>query len=343
MLHPFMFSQTRFRVILFACLLFSSFFAEAQKATDSIYFAPPGKLVDMGGYKLHLYCTGNGKSTVVFISGAMGFSFDWALIQQRLSPGAKACSYDRAGLAWSDVGPLPRTIAQEAYELHKLLQLSNTKPPFILVGQSVGGLIARKFASEYLSEIAGMVLVDATSENGLFGIKGKIQRMKETALPGREVPAVKQAIDSFTINTAAQKMQEFEKNRQPLQFKPEWDSLQRVRAWVLSLPKSATADGSDYWPEEFKAIYDDSVHYKMGDKPLVVLCSIKNNYPQGWDMRDSMMNDKIRNQQRFLTSSTNSKFITTAKSGHEIHVTEPELVIDAIKRVMHAAENKSKL
>ncbi|MEX6690338.1 alpha/beta hydrolase [Danxiaibacter flavus] len=329
--------------VLSALILLSAGTAEAKGTSDSIQFVAPGKMVDIGGYKLHLYCTGSGKSTVVFISGAMGFSFDWTLLQQRLSPDAKVCSYDRAGLAWSDVGPLPRTIAQEAYELHKLLQSSNVKPPFILVGQSIGGLIARKFASEYFSEISGMVLVDATSENGLFGIKGKIQRMRETASPGREIPPVKQAIDSFSIITAAQKMQEFEKNRQSLQFKPGWDSLQKVRAWALSLPKSATADGSDYWPEEFKAIYDDSLHYKMVDKPLIVLCSIKNNYPQGWDMRDSMMNDKIRNQQRFLASSTNSKFITTGKSGHEIHVTEPELVIDAIKRVIFAAENKSRL
>lgn len=339
----FNFNRVLTRVMLLSWLLSATFFLKAQNVTDSIHFTAPGKLIDIGGYKLHLYCTGAGKSTVVFISGAMGFSFDWTLLQQKLSKETKVCSYDRAGLAWSDVGPLPRTIAQEAYELHKLLQSSQSKPPFILVGQSIGGLIARKFASEYPLDVCGMVLVDATSENGLFGIKGKIQRMRETASPGKEIPAVKQAIDSFTINTAAQKMQEFEKNRQPLQFKSGWDSLQKVRAWALSLPKTATADGSDYWPEEFKTIYDDSLHYKLGDKPLIVLCSIKNNYPQGWDMRDSMMNDKICNQQHFLAFSTNSKFVTTKKSGHEIHITEPELVIDAIKRVIYAAENKSKL
>src|SRR5689334_8991873 len=81
-------------------------------------FPPPGRLVDIGGYRLHLYCTGKGNPAVVLIYGAGAYSIDWSLVQPEVGRFARVCSYDRAGDAWSDPGPTPRTLPQEAYELH---------------------------------------------------------------------------------------------------------------------------------------------------------------------------------------------------------------------------------
>src|SRR5437879_5230582 len=98
----------------------------------------PGKLFDLGGYKLHLNCTGKGKPTVVISSGAGDFSFDWYLVQTKVAKFARVCSYDRGGEAWSDLGPAPRTRHQEAYDLHRLLQKAHERGPYLLVGQSMG-------------------------------------------------------------------------------------------------------------------------------------------------------------------------------------------------------------
>src|SRR4051812_2709857 len=83
--------------------------------------SPLGGLIDVGGYRLHLLCSGRGAPTIVLIAGAGDYSFDWSLIQPALSKETRVCSYDRAGFAWSDVGPNPRTMLQEAFELHLLL------------------------------------------------------------------------------------------------------------------------------------------------------------------------------------------------------------------------------
>src|SRR5262245_47309456 len=107
---------------------------------------PPGRLVDMGGYRLHLNCQGtnlNGGPTVVLEAGAYGNSLTWARIQPELARYGQVCVYDRAGLGWSDSGPGPRTGRQIASELHTLLQKAEIKGPFVLVGHSLGGLYVR--------------------------------------------------------------------------------------------------------------------------------------------------------------------------------------------------------
>jgi len=133
-------SRRRLKLVLFL-LAASVCIAEAQQPTPP----PPGKLVDLGGYKLHLNCTGRGKRTVVFSPGAGDFSFDWYLVQTEVSKFARACSYDRGGEAWSNLGPAPRTGRQEAYDLGRLLHKAKEKGPYILVGQSAGGTIIRMF------------------------------------------------------------------------------------------------------------------------------------------------------------------------------------------------------
>src|SRR5947209_8643840 len=92
----------------------------------------PGRLVDLGGHRLHVFCTGHGAPTVVVETGLGDFSFDWTLVQTRLSRLTRVCTYDRAGYAWSDPGPTPRTFAQINFELHEALQRLGEHGPFIL-------------------------------------------------------------------------------------------------------------------------------------------------------------------------------------------------------------------
>lgn len=133
-------------------------------AGDASAYPPAGRLVDVGGYKLHLDCRGEASPTVVLEAGLGASSLDWSLVQPELARTTRVCSYDRAGMGWSEPGPAPRSPAHIADELHQLLQNGGVAGPYILVGHSLGGKNIRMFAEAYPSEVAGMVLVDARSE-----------------------------------------------------------------------------------------------------------------------------------------------------------------------------------
>lgn len=123
---------------------------------------PPGQLVDVGGRRLHLDCAGEGQSTVVLEAGGGQNSLTWGRVPSEVSRFTRVCSYDRAGLGWSDAGPDPRDARSATAELHALLRAADVPGPYVLVGHSLGGLYVRAYASRYPSEVAGIVMVDPT-------------------------------------------------------------------------------------------------------------------------------------------------------------------------------------
>ena len=141
----------------------------AQTASNAPPISAPGQLVDIGGWRVHLNCTGQAgasQPTVILEAGAGGFSVDWSLVQPEAARFARVCSYDRSGLGWSDLGPRPRTMRQTVWELHTLLEKAGVRPPYVLVGHSHGGTLARLYAFTYPSEVVGMVLVESGNEKG---------------------------------------------------------------------------------------------------------------------------------------------------------------------------------
>lgn len=126
---------------------------------------PPGRLVDVGGYKLHIWCTGSGEPTVILEAGLGGSSADWGYVQPEVAKFTRVCSYDRAGMGYSDPRPSPRTAGRIAHELAQLLHSAKIDGPLVLVGASIGGLTVRVFASEHTGRVAGLVLVDAPHED----------------------------------------------------------------------------------------------------------------------------------------------------------------------------------
>src|SRR5262249_33498570 len=132
----------------------------------------------------------------------------WALVQPEVARFARACAYDRAGDAWSDPGPVPRTMRQESYELHTLLARAGMAPPYVLVGHSYGGLLVPAYAERYPDEVAGMVLVDPTHEDTVLIMNGKLVRMRELAT-GKPVPDVKTRMTEPARPPTPKELQEF--------------------------------------------------------------------------------------------------------------------------------------
>lgn len=306
--------------------------------TDSM----PGILVDAGGHKLHMNIQGKGSPTVVFENGSGDFSFIWSLVQPEVAKFTQTVSYDRAGYAWSQPGPMPRTANQICFELHAALHNAGVHPPYILVGQSFGGFLVRAFARYYPEEVAGMVLVEAVQEDQrIFMGADTPQRIRDFA-KGRAAPAVQ---TRFTPqpDTSQQTMMNTETD--PL-FKKFPDNIQRMQLWAQSRTQFITAVQAemDWSPEDVANMYvhRGETEYMLNDMPLIVLTRGKG----GFDGRpDSLQFEKERLQAQAVLAdlSTNSKHIIDMNSGHNIHVEDPSMVINAIKEVFATATKHTKL
>lgn len=128
-------------------------------------YPAPGQMVAVGGFQMHLYCTGTNTDespTVVLETGLGSTSAVWTRVQPEVAQTTRVCSYDRAGLGWSQPSPAPRDAGHIASELHTLLHKANVPGPYVLVGWSYGGLYVREYAAQYGEEVAGIVLLDSS-------------------------------------------------------------------------------------------------------------------------------------------------------------------------------------
>lgn len=156
---------------------------------DRRNFPPPGKLVDVGGHRLHIYCAGGGRPTVVLETGALAMSALWDWVQPPVAVHARVCSYDRAGLGWSEPGPEPRDAIRISTELYTLLRDAGEAPPYVLVGHSFGGLLVRVYTDQYPQDVVGLLLLDPSHPDQVARLEkvlGKpsfVEESLESSLP----------------------------------------------------------------------------------------------------------------------------------------------------------------
>jgi pimeloyl-ACP methyl ester carboxylesterase len=314
---------------------------------------PPGRLVDIGGYRLHLDCTGKGSPTVVLAAGAGDFSVDWALVQPSVSKITRVCSYDRAGEAWSDAGPIPRTMRQEAFELNLAMKNLGEKGPYLLVGHSIAGLTMRIFAQMFPAQTAGMVLVDATRENAVLNIRGKLTRVR-LASAHRPIPEPQTMKTSPPILATEQDRRQFDdfqkqfgRPRVSAPYNQLPADLQQVDLWARSQPPRLH-DPGDYSAEEMEAVYADFQKSPnlLGSKPLFVLIGgrvdgpPRGMLPHQWHR---LMDEKLEQKRQFARLSQNTQVEVVETAGHHIQLDDPQKVIDAIRDTWDSARTHKKL
>jgi pimeloyl-ACP methyl ester carboxylesterase len=132
----------------------------AATEADQRNFPPPGNLIDVGGFKMHIQCEGAGSPTVILEAMAGGTSTYWGWIQPEVQKETRVCVYDRAGFGWSESDPEPQSLARTARNLHALVVNANVEGPYILVGHSLGGVYVRQFAADYPDEVSGVIMLD---------------------------------------------------------------------------------------------------------------------------------------------------------------------------------------
>jgi pimeloyl-ACP methyl ester carboxylesterase len=300
----------------------------------------PGRLVDIGGQRLHINCTGTGLPTVLLESGLGDVSVIWALVQPTVSTLTRVCSYDRGGYGWSDPGSRPRTFAQLALELHTALDLMGVAGPYVLVGQSYGGLVVRGFAAEYRSKVVGMVLVDAVQEDQRVVYGGQPHRLRDGAT-GRTAPPPRIGLDTELVRRARNMP-----TTPVTTLDPPLDRLpagvQGAWRWAEAQPLLTLAQQAetDWSPEEMQRMHDARLadRASLGDLPLIVLARTHGGYDDGM----AISADSLERERRSLAAdlaklSHRGTLVFAAHSGHNIHLEDPALVIESIRKVVSAA------
>jgi pimeloyl-ACP methyl ester carboxylesterase len=295
---------------------------------DSSYPAP-GRLIDIGGRKMHLHCTGKGTPTIILVAGGGAFSIDWTLVQESVDSNCRVCSYDRAGLGWSDSGPADETVEQTVGDLHKLLQAAGEKEPFILVGASIGGIFIQAYQHEYPKEVAGLVFSNSSNR---VGLRTSTKTDLIWYLSVDEVKSVYPSPASYKGNSPDKVEEPFDRLPAKLQKERLWLSIQ---LWKQYEPSKAGPESMLSWRKEFMREFDQTDAGKkppLGKLPVIVLSG------------DPAANDSVLKSRDaaggwldFLSSNT--LHITLPDVGHEIHLYQPDQVVQALRRILFAVRN----
>jgi pimeloyl-ACP methyl ester carboxylesterase len=309
-------------------------YASTQQKPASGTYPPPGRLVDIGGRKLHLYCTGSGNPTVILMAGGGAFSIDWALVQPRVAQSARVCAYDRAGLGWSGPGPEEDIVENIVRDLHAVLQASGERVPYVLVGASIAGIYIQAYQRAFPADVAALVFTNSSNRIG-FPVKGKVGLIWE--LTEAEIRSGYPLPASETKGPAP--------SREDDPFDKLPPDLQKVRLWLdaglwqESDPSKAGPEPLLSWRREFLREFDATEPGKkppLGGLPVVVISSEP-------PAPESTRHSRNEAAPRLDYLSSNTIHITAAGSGHEIHLFQPDRVIEGIMRAVSAVRSRTPL
>jgi pimeloyl-ACP methyl ester carboxylesterase len=270
--------------------------------------APAGRMVDIGGRRLHLNCVGRGSPVVVLDAGLGDSSLAWSLVQPRLATRTRVCSYDRSGTAWShDAGP-QHGLSKAADDLDHLLMASGEPPPYMLVGHSWGGWVITVYARRHLENVAGIVLVDSS-----VGFDPPvIEKMPEPKSGGPP--------------TGPLTMKKSTDGDDP--FKQLPSNVYETYLWTQSLPRLDDVDD----PDEPLATVQAATRgdFPLDSRPLVLIAA-RHGGPLG---EETAKGKQIRSEVLRLSRKS---WVLYANSGHYVHLEEPDTVVTAVREVMDNA------
>ncbi len=306
--------------------------AGVSRADGQYQYPPPGRLIDVGGHMMHLYCTGSGSPVVILEAGLSSYSLDWSRVQPAVSATTEVCSYDRAGYGWSAPGPEPRTAEEIVSELQQLLTAAGVKGPYVLVGQSLGGIFVQLFALEHPGETAGVILVDSVNRDMDKVIpKDKLDRFErdlwfyaylgELGAPFG-IPRLLHMPSSIVIPKLPKKLQ-------PAAYSLAY----RTKTYKTICDELDALPASEAWfDRKYPVLRPPHV-------PVVVLSgALPQDYPP-FLVSTGLFGAWQRLQTDLAKSIPGARQIIAAKSGHFIQLDQPGLVIrtidDMVRQVRH--------
>jgi pimeloyl-ACP methyl ester carboxylesterase len=284
----------------------------------------PGQLIDVGGYRMHLHCVGQGRPTVIMDAGNNDFSLQWALVQPDVAAFTRVCVYDRAGFGWSEKGRMPRTSPTIVQELRTLLSNAKVEPPYVLVGHSFGGVNMRLYAHQHPDEVVGLVLVDSAHEE-------QTQRIPQLQ------HAASQAVGQFQIFGALSSLGLFAlaPDEIPNRGLPN-DALVQYRTILAATDYFGTTIAETAALEQSYQAVRAAAISDLGDLPVIVLSRGQPDPLPGMSPSEQQPYEQTWRelQAKLVELSSNSSQVIAEQSGHYIQLAQPELVIQAIRRII---------
>lgn len=330
-------------IVLLAALGFG--YESYSRSSALASATPPGTLVDVGGHRLHILCSGpqeTGQPTIVLESGVGGWSLQWQAAQEQIAAFARVCAYDRAGMGWSEAGPAPRDGRQVATELHTLLANAGESGPYVLVGASRGGQYARIFSGLFSDDVAGLVLVDAEPEDirqqSSFAASAAAQNqsaystMSLAARLGvfRLLGAYQPGADAGSIPTMP--CLPAAVNYLPAELHTQYLAAEGQPSCFDTVMAEETASAAREAQVRELPVADDlpvivMTHGEAELPPSAGAIVGAAEYEETWQ----------RLQRELADGLPNATFVVAESSGHDIMVDQPELVAESVRQVLAAA------
>lgn len=321
--------------------------ASPQATAGDMLYASPGQMLPAGdGARLNFYCQGTGSPTVVFESGWGDWAPAWAVVQPRIAQFTRACSYDRAGIGFSDPGPQPRTSARIATELHDALHAAGIPGPYVLVASAFGGDDVRAFADLYMEDVAGMVLVDADAsdlesaelrgedDSGDLAYLVDLTACRNAVASGKPLPLMASMHGRPPANCAQQAFYRGLPEAawsEGLNAKLIELAESKVVMWDAILSEMQNMPADELWLQQHSRSF--------GARPIRVLTSGNHAVGHLETQRPTSLKhlkyeyDVAVAQSRWLTLSSNARQVFTGHSSEYIQFDVPDVVVDAVREV----------
>ena len=305
---------------------------------DERRFPAPGRLIDAGGHKLHFYEAGSGSPAVVLESGISASSLNWRAVQTEVARVARVCSYDRAGLGWSDLCDEPCIPASLARQLHTLLHNADIAAPYILVGHSFGGLIVQAFAGLYPDETAGLVLVDPLDPAEWTPITDEQRRIirQGIRLSRRGALAARFGVVRLCLNLLLAGNQLVPRIAAKIWSGDASQVTNRIAGQVQKMPRETWPLVAAHW-KNHKSFEGMARHFEALAQSAQELSQVQQlNVPV--TMLVGTQNEHPADPREYAKKlSPETRLIFAQNSGHWIQLDEPELVIASIAEMIEAA------
>ena len=318
-------------------------------------YVHPHERIDIGkGRKMNLFCMGRSGRTVVFDSGLSDWSSIWALVQPGVAAHARACTYDRAGMGYSDPSDEPRSPIAVVEDLHKLIHAAKIDTPVVLVGHSLGGFNMKLYAALYPEDVAGLVLVDPSEERTYARMRDTLRARfgvrAAAKLELSDLTDLSRAISRYDGCAAAARIRDLDPAsdlykhctdpvRQPLgpQIAAERQKIQVKRAYQdAQASELANSVYGDPRPEDAYAML--FAGHALGSKPLIVLTHSIHESKDPKDAADFFTWNALHDQTAALSTRGVNRIVP--ETHHNIEVDRPQAIVDAVNEVLNEIASK---